>query len=212
MKIECFFSVFVAYLLSRKQVYFAYQLSNALEYLFNLGLIHTDVAARNCLLYNDFSIRLTDCAMAIDKFDEQYWIHSNGDKIPLRWMSPETLITVRFSSKLNFCLLFMLTFQKIPTFKSDVYSFGVTLWQFWSHCSSLPHSTLNNEQFYQYIVFRQSSFHLVNKTTSILYLPQPVDCPKEIYDLLCECWYLDGTKRPSITDIALFFKRQTQRC
>ena len=58
--------------------HFARQLSNALEFLSNFHLIHNDVAARNCLFYSDFSIKLTDCAMALSDYDDEYWICSSA--------------------------------------------------------------------------------------------------------------------------------------
>lgn len=84
----------------------------------------------------------------------------------------------------------------------------MTLWEFWSRCSYLPHASLNNEELYQYLIFRQSSNQLENLNESIIRLSQPIDCTKEIYDLLCECWHIEPTKRPNISDIALYFRRQ----
>jgi discoidin domain receptor family protein 2 len=55
---------------------------------------------------------------------------------------------------------------------------------------------------------RQSSYKIENPNDCIFRLSQPTDCSKEIYDLLCECWHLDGTKRPNISDISLYFRRQ----
>jgi discoidin domain receptor family protein 2 len=87
--------------------------------------------------------------------------------------------------------------------KSDVYSFAVTLWEIWSRCSCLPYVSLTNEDVYQRILSQKNE----NKNNLVLNLTVPPDCPKEIYDLLCECWHIDGTKRPNIADITLYFKR-----
>jgi serine/threonine protein kinase len=75
-------------------IYFAYQLANALQYLTQLNLIHCDLATRNCLFYSDYTIKLTDCAMALSQYEHEYWLANNGQRIPLRWMAPEVL-TVR---------------------------------------------------------------------------------------------------------------------
>jgi discoidin domain receptor family protein 2 len=92
--------------------------------------------------------------------------------------------------------------------KSDIYSFAVTLWELWSRCLCLPHISLTNDELYQSLVLQQSSYQIDNSNKSILRLSQPADCPKEIYDLLSECWNIDGTKRPNISDIALYFRRK----
>lgn len=72
-------------------IYFSHQLANALEYLYNLNIIHGDIATRNCLFCSNLTIKLTDCAMALAQYEHEYWICSNGEKIPLRWTAPETL-------------------------------------------------------------------------------------------------------------------------
>ncbi|CAF1307987.1 unnamed protein product [Rotaria sordida] len=173
----------------KMNIYFSHQLSNALEYLSHLNIIHNDIATRNCLLFSDFTIKLTDCAMALSQYEHEYWLSNNGEKLPLRWFAPEALTTN-------------------ATLKSDIYSFAVTLWEIWSRCSYLPHTSLTNEELYQYLVYRQSSNQIEDLNEYIIRLSQPPDCSKEIYDLLCECWHIDGTKRPHISDIALYFRRQ----
>lgn len=77
-------------------IYFAHQLANALEYLSTLNLIHNDIATRNCLFFHDLTIKLTDCAMALPQFEHEYWTCTNGEKIPLRWISPEALTVMLF--------------------------------------------------------------------------------------------------------------------
>lgn len=76
----------------RMNMYFSHQLSNALEYLSHLNITHNDIAARNCLFFSDYTIKLTDCAMALSQYEHEYWLSTNGDKIPLRWIAPEALI------------------------------------------------------------------------------------------------------------------------
>lgn len=39
-------------------------------------------------------------------------------------------------------------------------------------------------------------------------LPQPINCPKEIYDLMCECWQRDDKSRPNFREIQLFLQRK----
>jgi serine/threonine protein kinase len=71
--------------------YFAYQLTQALQYLSHLNIVHGDIAARNCLFYSNFTIKLTDCASALPQYQHEYWSCSNGLSIPLRWVGPEVL-------------------------------------------------------------------------------------------------------------------------
>ena len=82
------------------------------------------------------------------------------------------------------------------------------MWEIWSRCSCLPYSTLSNEELYQNLLRRQAFYSIESKIVYQFSLSQPSDCPKEIYDLLTECWQIDGSKRPHISDIGLFLKRQ----
>ena len=40
------------------------------------------------------------------------------------------------------------------------------------------------------------------------YLPQSPSSPREIYDLMCECWNRDDTLRPSFREIHMFLQRK----
>ena len=39
-------------------------------------------------------------------------------------------------------------------------------------------------------------------------LPQPANCPKEIFDLMVECWNSDETMRPTFREIHMFLSRK----
>ena len=86
----------------RLNIYFSHQLANALEYLFNLNIIHGDIATRNCLFFSNLTIKLTDCAMALAPYEHEYWMCINGEKIPLRWIAPEALTVGNFEERILF--------------------------------------------------------------------------------------------------------------
>ena len=69
------------------------QLSDALAYLESQHIVHGDIAARNCLLFANYQLKLTNVAMASERFQDHY--HSVGDdRWPIRWMAPESFTTV----------------------------------------------------------------------------------------------------------------------
>jgi serine/threonine protein kinase len=65
------------------------QISGALSYLESRQLIHRDVSTRNCLVFSDYIIKLTDIAMASPIYSNCY---STDAHLPVRWMSPEVLM------------------------------------------------------------------------------------------------------------------------
>ena len=34
------------------------------------------------------------------------------------------------------------------------------------------------------------------------------DCPKEIYDLMCECWNREESQRPAFREVHMFLQRK----
>lgn len=42
----------------------------------------------------------------------------------------------------------------------------------------------------------------------IMQLTKPQHCPRDIYDLMCECWRRLPTERPSFREIHLFLQRK----
>ncbi|CAF1587743.1 unnamed protein product [Rotaria magnacalcarata] len=140
------------------RLHFLTQLSNALRYLESHHIIHRDIAARNCLIYPNYKIKLTNSAMASEQFQLHY-CRINHIQLPVRWMAPESISSNEFTSQ------------------SDIWSFGITLWEVMTNCNTLPYALLNDEQVYQRL-----------KSTKGLHLPKPECLSKEFIDLMLECW------------------------
>jgi serine/threonine protein kinase len=67
-------------------------------------LIHPDLAARNCLVMGDMSIRVSDFGLSKMLSDgENYYNQKHDTALPIRWMAPESLINHRFSTKSKSC-------------------------------------------------------------------------------------------------------------
>ncbi|KAM5141116.1 tyrosine-protein kinase STYK1 [Mantella aurantiaca] len=87
----------------------ALQILSALEFLHDRNLVHGDVAARNVLIQQNFTTKLTGLGGACE-------MHSRGTfpirrPSPLKWMAPERLLHLSATSK------------------SDVWSFGILLYE-----------------------------------------------------------------------------------
>jgi hypothetical protein len=62
-----------------------------------------DLAARNCLVMGDMSIRVSDFGLSKMLQDgEQYYSQKRDTALPIRWMAPESLIDHKFSTKSMF--------------------------------------------------------------------------------------------------------------
>jgi serine/threonine protein kinase len=66
-----------------------------MRYLESEKIIHRDVAARNCLIFANHEIKLTNVAMATQEFQSHYFTIDHQCRLPIRWMPPEILTKVR---------------------------------------------------------------------------------------------------------------------
>lgn len=86
--------------------------------------------------------------------------------------------------------------------RSDVWSFAVTLWEILMLCCQQPFAELTNEQ----VVENCNHWYLNDGLQR--YLPRPASCPREIYDLMGECWKRQDEDRPRFSEIHLFLQRK----
>ena len=105
-----------------------------------------------------------------------------------------------YRNLVNILISFLL--QGKFTTKSDVWSFGVALWEILTFARDQPYDTMNDEQVIE------NAGHYYRHDNQQIYLPQPANCPKEIYDLKIECWNRAEAERPSFREIQMFLQRK----
>nr|XP_056714137.1 receptor-type tyrosine-protein kinase FLT3 [Euleptes europaea] len=95
-------------------LYFSYQVAKGMEFLESKSCVHRDLAARNILVTHGKVAKICDFGLARDiVYDSNYVVRGNA-RLPVKWMSPESL------------------FEGIYTIKSDVWSYGILLWEIFS--------------------------------------------------------------------------------
>ena len=146
----------------------ARDLALALAHLSQLGIIHLDIAARNCLLKaSPLRLLLGDFGLA--RLANVYQIQE-GDFISKRWAAPETLKSP----------------GGMASRASDVWSWGVVLWELWS-AASVPYPELEDTQ----------ALPLRLADGYRMALPKHFPASPALRALLSSCWALQPSARPS---------------
>ena len=89
------------------------------------------------------------------------------------------------------------------TTKSDVWSFGVCLWEILGLASVRPHAHLEDNQVMDILAGQQQE-----SGNDAVCLDKPARCPRDVYDLMRECWRRDPQDRPTFREIHLFLQRK----
>lgn len=143
---------------------------------------HSDLAARNCLVFPDLTVKLGDYGISRYTYKNDYYNRPNApNTIPLRWLAPEGLVIQEDGVLVS----------KPPSSKGNVWSFGVTLWEI-IEGGKQPYEELSDEEVLQSVI-----------QDRLYTLPEP--CNKDnvqdsLYELMSQCW-VESDKRPSVSEI-----------
>lgn len=77
---------------------YAFQLSTALSYLESKKFVHRDIAARNVLVSSHSCVKLADFGLSRSMGDDQSYYKASKGKLPIKWMSPESINFRRFTT------------------------------------------------------------------------------------------------------------------
>uniref|UniRef100_A0AC35G138 Tyrosine-protein kinase n=1 Tax=Panagrolaimus sp. PS1159 TaxID=55785 RepID=A0AC35G138_9BILA len=150
---------------------FIQEAAAGLTYLEEKSCIHRDIAGRNCLLTEKHTVKISDFGMSSERkeiTDEKL------DKVPVKWLSPETMQ------------------KKIYSTKTDVWSFGVLCYEVYADGSE-PYPGLTNIQTRAKIVVQNYRMDMPKETPTAIsalvtecWAKEPNDRPSfsKIYEIL----------------------------
>jgi len=155
----------------------SYSIASGMEYLASKNIMHGDLAARNILIGENYSAKISDFGLSKMMYYNEDYRKTKRRLIPLAWMALEYLQTGVFNNT------------------SDVWSFGVTLWEIFS-LGNKPYGLVPYETLKKNILDGER-----------LDCPKPLDLHPDGHQLFSQviqpCWGEDYKTRPSFSELIL---------
>ena len=153
-------------------LYMAVQIASGMRYLASLRYVHRDLATRNCLVGQNFVVKISDFGMSRSLYESSYYRVKGRAMLPIRWMASESFYG-RFSEK------------------TDVWSYGVTIWEIFTLAKHQPYEEIDDQEVIQDAI-RGLGRRLLEK---------PKFCPMEVYQVMLRCWEYAPDDRANFEEV-----------
>ncbi|NXL88090.1 RIPK1 kinase, partial [Alectura lathami] len=163
---------------------FILEITEGMLYLHQQGLVHKDLKPENILVDTDFHIKIADLGIASFKNWSRLTKEETRQK-KTRSISQNNAGTLFYMAPEHLCDI-----NLKPVEKSDIYSFGIVIWAIFANKEPYEHGINETQICFGIIRGNRPDINEISE-----------QCPKEIIDLMKQCWEQEAEKRPTFAEI-----------